>query len=83
MTVVLEPQTEAKLRELASREGQDAQALANAWLAESIARHEKEFEENVKKIQEGLDAIDQGRVRPFEEFLSEHRQRFPDAGPTL
>lgn len=83
MTVILEPQTEAKLRELASREGQDAQALANAWLAESIARHEREFEENVRAIQEGLDAVDQGRVRPFQEFLSEHRRRFPDTESIL
>ena len=79
MTVILEPETEAKLRDLAQREGQDAQALANAWLAESVARHEREFEESVKAIQEGLDAVDQGRVRPFEDFLSEHRRRFPDS----
>ena len=82
MTVVLEPETEAKLRKLASREGQDAQALANAWITESIARHEQEFIKSVKAIQEGLDAVDQGRVRPFQEFLSEHRQRFPDVRPT-
>ena len=79
MTVVLEPQMEAKLRELAFREGQDAQILANAWLAVSIAQHEQEFEDNVRAIQEGLYAADQGRVRPFEEFLAEHRQRYPDA----
>ena len=81
MTVVLEPQTGAKLRELASREGQDAQALVNAWLTERIARHEQKFEENVRAIQQGLDAADQGRGRPFEEFLAEHRQRYPDAEP--
>ena len=38
-----------------------------------------EFEKNVTATQEGLDAADAGRVRPFEEFLAEHRRRFPDA----
>lgn len=38
-----------------------------------------EFEQNVQAIQEGLDAVDQGRVHPLEEFLAEHRQWYPDA----
>jgi hypothetical protein len=54
MTAILEPESEAKLRE-------------------------REFEENVKAIQEGLDTIDQGRVRPYQEFFAEHRLRYPDA----
>ncbi|MGI4788100.1 MAG: hypothetical protein ACRYFS_04540 [Janthinobacterium lividum] len=37
-----------------------------------------EAEDNVRAIQDGLDAIDAGRVRPFEEYLSEHRQQFPN-----
>lgn len=82
MTLTLEPETEAKLREMAHREGQDAQVLANAWLAESLARHEREFAENVRAIQEGLDAVDQGRVRPYEEYLEEHYRRFPRSEPT-
>ena len=56
MTVTLEPNTEAKLREL---------------------------DRNVKAIQDGLDAVDSGRVRPFEDYLSEHRQRFPDVDTEL
>jgi predicted transcriptional regulator len=80
MAITLKPETEEKLRQVAQRQGQDAHSLADIWLAESIARHEQEFEANVAAIQEGLDAIDQGRVRPFEDFLSEHRQRYPDAG---
>ena len=39
---------------------------------------EHDLEDDVKAIQEGLDAVDAGRVRPFEEFLAEHRRRFPD-----
>lgn len=79
MAITLKPETEEKLRQVAQRQGQDAQSLADVWLAESIARYEQEFEANVAALQEGLDAIDKGRVRPFEEFLSEHRQRYPDS----
>jgi len=60
MTIVLQPETEARLSEIARREGQDTQALAQAWLTESLAWYEREFAENVRAIQEGLDAVDQG-----------------------
>ncbi len=43
----------------------------------------EQFDEDVKAAQVGLDAIDQGRVRPFEDYLAEHRQRYPDARTTL
>jgi len=79
MTIILEPETEAKLRETAQREGQDADALANALLAEVLERKAREFAEEVAAIQEGLDAVREGRERPFEEFLAEHRARYPAA----
>ena len=37
-----------------------------------------EFEENVKAIQKGLDAVDAGRVRPFQEFFAVSRRRYPN-----
>lgn len=36
------------------------------------------FEGDMQAIQEGLDAVAAGRVRPFQEFFAEHRQRYPD-----
>lgn len=77
MAITLTPETEAKLRETASREGQDADALADAMLAAVLAQRAQEFEEDIAAVQEGLDAIDQGRVRPFKDYIAEHRQRFP------
>ena len=77
MAITLTPETEAKLRETASREGQDADALADSMLAEVLAQRAQEFEEDIAAVQEGLDAIDQGRVRPFKDYMAEHRQRFP------
>ena len=32
----------------------------------------------VAALREGLEAIDQGCVRPFKEYMAEHRQRYPD-----
>ena len=40
MTILLEPAVEARLRERAAREEQDADAMANALLAEALLRDE-------------------------------------------
>ena len=40
MTIILEPTIEARLRERAAREKQDADAMANALLAEALLREE-------------------------------------------
>jgi len=81
MTITLTPHTEEQLRETARREGQDIDILAEAILAESLALRARQFDEDVKAIQEGLDAVDQGRVRPFREFMAEHRRLYPDPAP--
>jgi hypothetical protein len=73
MTITLEPETEAKLRETAHREGQALDALANALLAEVLEQKAREFAETVAAIQESLDSVREGRERPFGEFLAEHR----------
>ena len=78
MTITLAPDNEAKLRETAQREGQDANALANAMLAEVLAQRTREFEEDIAAVQEAWVAVQEGRERPFAEFMAEHRQRFPD-----
>lgn len=75
MSITLEPETEAKLHETAAREGQGVDTLANALLAEILQQRERAFAEDVAAIQEGFDAVHQGRERPFEEFLAEHRAR--------
>ena len=40
MTILLEPAIEARLRERAAREKQDADAMANALLAEALLRED-------------------------------------------
>jgi hypothetical protein len=76
MTIVLEPETEARLRETAQRGGWDVNALANALLAEALEQKDSEFVETVAALQVGLEAVKEGRERPFEEFLAEHKARY-------
>ena len=49
MTITLEPAIEARLRERAAREKLDADAMANALLAEALLRGNAEKEEALKK----------------------------------
>ena len=49
MTISLEPAIEARLRERAAREQQDADAMANALLAEALLREDAEKQEALKK----------------------------------
>lgn len=79
MAIILKPETEEKLRQTAQWEGQDADTLADALLAEVLAQREREYTEDVAAAQEGINAVNQGRVRPAAEFFAEHRQRYPDA----
>ncbi len=44
MTILLEPAVEARLRERAAREKQDADAMANALLAEALLREDADKE---------------------------------------
>ena len=78
MAITLTPETEAKLRETAWHEGQDADSLADAMLAEVLAPRAQEFEEDITAVQEAWVAVREGRERPFAGFMAEHRQRFPD-----
>lgn len=79
MTITPAPETGARIQQIALREGQDADALANAMLAEVLAQRERDFEEDIAAVQEARVAIREGRERPSAEFMAEHRQRFPDA----
>ena len=81
--ITLKPETEAKLKETAEREGREPNAFADLLLAEILAQREGEFAGNVKAIQEGFTALREGRERPFAKFIAEHRQLFPDTTSNL
>jgi hypothetical protein len=71
--IILEPETEARLRETAQREGWDVNALANALLTEALEQKDSELAETITALQEGFDAVSERRERPFEEFITEHK----------
>jgi len=77
MTVTLTREAETVLRRTSQRTGQEPDLIVNRLLAEVLAQQEQELLIEVAAIQEGLDAIDQGRVRPFKDYMARHRQRFP------
>ena len=86
MAITLTPETEARLRERAEREGQDADAFANALLADALADDpddltEAEVAEIRVGIRRGLEAAAAGHVKPLAQVVAEARQRhgFPDS----
>ena len=83
MTITLAPEAETALRKTAQRTGQEPDTIVSRLVLETLTQIEQEFMAEVAAIQEGLDAIDQGRVRPFEEFMAEHRRTYPDPSPEL
>jgi predicted transcriptional regulator len=83
--ISLTPETETRLRERAEREGQDADAFADAILAEVLADDPddltpEEMKEIRAGVRRGLDAAAAGRVKPLSKAITEARQRhgFPD-----
>ncbi len=78
MAITLKPETEEKLRQTAEWEGQDADTLADALLAEVLAQREREYAEDIAAVQEAWVEVREGRERPYQEFLADHRRRFPD-----
>lgn len=68
LTIELPGETEAQLCEKASREGQDAVALAVALLVEALRRDAREWAEAVAAIGEGLADSAAGRTTPLREW---------------
>lgn len=80
MTIVLAPDTEARLREQAQRHGQDVDTFANSLLADVLADDpddltEDEIAEIRVGIRRGLAAAEAGRERPLAEYAAEVQQR--------
>ncbi len=74
MTIILTPETEAKLNEKARLEGRDPNSLANAVLADFLDQEARQREEDAA-IQVGLDAISAGRWKPVEQVFADLRAK--------
>ena len=70
MTITIAPQTEAKLKEMASREGREVNALADDLLAAVVEAADRDFEESCEGIAESL-ASDPKQDIPFEVYRAQ------------
>jgi hypothetical protein len=75
MTVSISPATEALLYQEAALTGQAPYDLANALLLEELTRLAQEREETIEGIKRGLQAVEEGRCRPFEEYVADIKGR--------
>jgi predicted transcriptional regulator len=75
MTITLSPETEAKLRERAERDGQEIDALADFLLSAALDEEARDREEAIEGIRRGLEAGAAGRVRPAEAVFAGLRSK--------
>ncbi len=75
MTIVLNPETEALVREEANRQGREADAVVELLIRDALVRSNHEFEETVAGIERGLRDGEEGRDRMFSEYAAEVRNR--------
>ena len=78
MTITLAPQTEAKLKEMATREGRDESTLADALLAEVLEAANRDHSETLEGIERGRQAYAEGRSRLFSNYASDVLRRRQD-----
>jgi hypothetical protein len=85
MTITLTPETEARLREKAAREGQDINAIADALLAAALEWESQDRMEAIEGIRRGDQAAAEERERPLAAFLVEQRVKhgFPSEWPNV
>ena len=76
ITLELEPEVEARLRDKATRQGQNAEAVAQALIAEALDLEAQERAEVVQGIQRGLKEFEQGKFRAHDEVISDKRSKY-------
>ena len=75
MTITIDPEIEARLRQQAEREGQEMEPLVNRLLATAMEWEAFDREEAIAGIQRGLEASDAGRVRPAADVFHDIRKK--------
>lgn len=75
MTITITPETEAKLREIALREGQDMNTIADVLLAAALEWKASERAEAITGIRLGLESSAANRVRPATEVFADMRAK--------
>lgn len=76
IVVTLNPELEALLHSRAAQQGQDVNFVATELLASILNWEEKDSEEAIRGIQQGLDDFEAGRYRSFQDFADEQRNKY-------
>ncbi len=75
MPIMLTPETEARLREKAARDGQDVDAVAESLLKYALEWEAQERNELIEAVRQSDQASTEGRERPFSEFVTEQQTK--------
>jgi predicted transcriptional regulator len=81
MTIAISPELEARLRERASQEGREPDAVAETLLTAALAWEVQDQAEAIAGIQRGLEASDAGRTRAAADVFADMRARLSTAQP--
>ena len=76
ITVNLNSEIEAQLRETAAKQGRDVSIVAAELLTTILKREAEETQEVVEGIQRGLDDFEAGKFRSFAQFAEEQRRKY-------
>lgn len=76
MTITLKPETEARLRERAERDGSDMNAIADSLVAAGLEWEARDQAEAAESLRLALAQSDAGRVRPFLDVAAEWRAKY-------
>lgn len=79
--MMIAPEAETALRRTAQRTGQEPDLIASRLLVETLTQIEQEYATGVAAIHEAMEDVEAGRERPYEEYMTEHRLRFPGPAP--
>ncbi len=76
MTITLKPETEARLRERAERDGTDMNAIADALVVAGLEWEAREQAEAAESLRRSLAESDVGKTRVFSEVAAEWRAKY-------
>jgi predicted transcriptional regulator len=76
MTITLKPETEARLRERAERDGADMNAIADALVVAGLGWEAREQAEAAESLRRALAESDAGKVRLFSEVAAGWRAKY-------
>lgn len=79
ITIQLSPDLEEQLRTKATREGISEEVAAKQLLEDALEWDAQDFAEAVEGIRRGLEACEEGRMRPASEVIAKYKAALDSA----